>query len=115
MPSKPRTYVRKTAAARPVVGEGQPSPEIPHSINMSAFEPDMVNHPPHYTGGPPCPGCGRPIECIDAIEGSTFLRGSAMKYLWRAGEKYDLVEDLEKAIWYINREIAQANRRQEMG
>jgi hypothetical protein len=65
---------------------------------------DPVNHPSHYTQGG--------IECIDALEASLgadgvamFCRGNAMKYLWRAGAKGDLVEDLRKAAWYIAREI----------
>lgn len=65
--------------------------------------PDMVNHPPHYTNGG--------VECIDAIasavEGDTpqnaYLRGTALKYLWRAGRKQDAKQDLDKAIFYINR------------
>jgi hypothetical protein len=34
-----------------------------------------------------------------------FLLGNAIKYLWRADLKHDAIEDLEKAVWYINREI----------
>jgi len=35
-----------------------------------------------------------------------FNLGNAMKYIWRADEKDNAVEDLRKAVWYINREIA---------
>lgn len=59
---------------------------------------DAVNHPTHYNG---VPG----IECIDVVEHFPFCRGNAIKYLWRAGAKGDLVEDLQKAIWYVQREI----------
>lgn len=59
---------------------------------------ERVNHPSHYNG---VPG----IECIDVVEHFSFVRGNAIKYLWRAGAKGDLVEDLEKAKWYIQREI----------
>lgn len=59
-----------------------------------------VDHPAHYNT---VPG----IECIDVVQHFTFIRGSAMKYLWRAGHKGNAVEDLRKAIWYIEREIAQ--------
>jgi hypothetical protein len=66
---------------------------------------DAVNHPSHYTAGK--------VECIDAIEAAlgvdglrAFCRGNAIKYLWRAGAKGDLVEDLRKARWYLDREIA---------
>ena len=62
---------------------------------------DMVNHPSHYTDGR--------IEVIDFIEDKrlNYHRGNALKYLCRAGKKDPAkeVEDLQKAIWYINREI----------
>jgi hypothetical protein len=61
---------------------------------------DPVNHPSHYTDV--VPG----VECIDVTEHFSFLRGNAIKYLWRAGAKGDLRQDLEKARWYIDREIA---------
>lgn len=59
---------------------------------------DLVNHPPHYTSHP------SGVECIDITEHMTFNIGNAMKYLWRAGLKAPLDEDLAKAIWYIQRE-----------
>ena len=61
---------------------------------------DMVNHPPHYTSHP------SGVECIQVTEHYGFCIGSAIKYLWRAGLKGSAVEDLKKAVWYINREIA---------
>lgn len=67
---------------------------------MSTPPNDMVNHPPHYTSHP------SGIECIQITEHYNFCIGSAIKYLWRAGLKGDAVEDLKKAVWYINREIA---------
>ena len=68
--------------------------------------PDMVNHPPHYTQHP------SGVECIEITEHFNFCIGNAIKYLWRAGlkEGADSVEDLEKAIWYIEREIAKKDR-----
>lgn len=49
------------------------------------------------------------VEVIDAIEawGLNFHRGNAIKYIARAGKKNKEteIEDLEKAVWYINREI----------
>lgn len=62
--------------------------------------PDMVNRPPHYTSHP------SGVECIQVTEHYGFCIGSAIKYLWRAGLKGDAIEDLQKAVWYINREIA---------
>ena len=60
---------------------------------------DNINHPDHYTGHP------SGVECIAITEHMSFCVGNAMKYLWRAGMKGDAIEDLRKAIWYIEREI----------
>jgi hypothetical protein len=59
---------------------------------------DPVNHPKHYTEHP------SGVECIQITECMNFCLGNAMKYIWRADLKGG-VEDLEKARWYINREI----------
>lgn len=59
---------------------------------------DNIN-PVHYKSHP------SGIECIDVTEHMDFLKGNAIKYIWRAGSKDDEVEDLKKAIWYLNRRI----------
>lgn len=59
---------------------------------------DPIN-PPHYKDHP------SGIECIDVVEHMNFNLGNAVKYVWRAGLKGDAVEDLEKAIWYLRREV----------
>lgn len=60
---------------------------------------DQVNHPPHYklAGS----------EAIDLTEQFNFCRGNALKYIIRAGKKDPAreVEDLNKAIWYLDREV----------
>lgn len=61
---------------------------------------DVVNHPPHYTQHP------SGVECIDITEHMGFCLGNAIKYIWRADLKHDAIEDLKKAVWYIQREIA---------
>ena len=61
---------------------------------------DFVNHPKHYTAHP------SGIECIAITEHMNFCIGNAVKYLWRADLKNDAIEDLEKARWYIDREIS---------
>lgn len=61
---------------------------------------DPVNHPRHYTVHP------SGVECIQITEHMNFCLGNAMKYIWRAGEKSNAIEDLEKAKWYVDREIA---------
>jgi len=60
---------------------------------------DAVNHPAHYNANP------SGVECIQIVEHMSFCIGNAIKYLWRADEKGHPIEDLRKAIWYIEREI----------
>ena len=62
---------------------------------------DPVDHPSHYTAY-------KGLEIIDLTEQMNFNRGNAIKYIARAGLKNPdhEIEDLEKAAWYINREIA---------
>ena len=60
---------------------------------------DPVNHPKHYTSHP------SGVECIRVTEHMGFCIGNAIKYLWRADEKGNALEDLKKAAWYIQREI----------
>lgn len=64
--------------------------------------PDMVNHPPHYkTGG---------IETIDFIEAKSlnYHLGNVVKYVTRADHKGNRLENLKKAQWYLEREIAKS-------
>lgn len=61
---------------------------------------DPVSHPPHYTGHP------SGVECITVTEHMNFCLGNAVKYIWRADRKGNAVEDLRKARWYLDREIA---------
>lgn len=67
------------------------------------LQPDMVNHPPHYALLQP-----EPIDVIEAWQ-LGFHEGNALKYLARAGRKdpTKTIEDLEKAVWYLNRAIKQ--------
>jgi hypothetical protein len=63
-------------------------------------KPDLVNHPEHYKAGG--------IETIDFIEAKdlNYRLGNVVKYVSRAGKKdSDPVQDLEKAAWYLQREI----------
>ncbi len=68
---------------------------------LAGFGPSMIAHPPHYNAGK--------IEVIEAIEDwkLTYHRGNAVKYIARAGKKDPAkeCEDLQKAVWYLNREI----------
>jgi len=62
---------------------------------------ELVNHPRHYTSHP------SGIECIEIVRHMNFNLGNAIKYLWRAGLKSETnhIEDLKKAVWYIEDEI----------
>lgn len=60
---------------------------------------DKINHPSHYTSHP------SGVECIEITEGFSFNIGNAIKYLWRADEKGAPIDDLQKAQWYLTREI----------
>lgn len=72
---------------------------------------DNVNHPPHYTWLKD--KCG--IEVIDITRHMDFCLGNSIKYILRAGHKQEVsmsnkekeIEDLKKAIWYINDRIKQ--------
>ncbi len=67
---------------------------------------DNINHPLHYTSHPAKCECGAGIECIQITEHMNFCLGNAIKYIWRAGLKSDdAVSDLQKAIFYLHREI----------
>lgn len=68
-------------------------------ISLKPTQTDSVNHPAHYNRGK--------IEVADFIydQQLNFNRGNAIKYICRAGFKGDMVEDLEKAIWYLNHEL----------
>lgn len=70
---------------------------------------DSVNHPKYYNSHP------SGIECITIARHYCFSIGNAIKYLWRAGLKQEEgiadrekeIQDLEKAVWYINDRIQQ--------
>ena len=72
--------------------------------NMDKPLKDMVHHPPHYTAGP--------VECIDALESMAMgyqdpvqagLAWQVVKYIWRSPMKGKQAEDLDKALFYLNR------------
>lgn len=72
---------------------------------------DPVYHPSHYKIGQ--------IEVIDAIEDwqLDFHSGNAVKYIARAGRKDPTkeIEDLEKAVWYLNRKIGRLLKERQKG
>lgn len=60
---------------------------------------DPVNHPSHYTSHP------SGVECITITRHMNFNLGNAIKYIWRDGLKQNSIQDLEKAIFYLEDEI----------
>lgn len=78
-------------------------PIIDKLVDLPEFKHDVVNHPSHY--------CSHPsgIECIEITRHHDFAIGNAIKYLWRAGLKDsdNEIQDLEKAIFYIQDKIEQ--------
>lgn len=82
-----------------LVVEGQGAADFLRNSVVQGIDP--VNHPPHYRAGG--------VETIDFIEAKdlNYRLGNVVKYVSRAGKKLnaDPVQDLEKAAWYLNREI----------
>lgn len=74
---------------------------------LKGMEINNVNHPSHYTSHP------SGVECIEITQHHDFCIGNAIKYLWRAGlkkeegltDKEKEIEDLKKALFYINKKI----------
>lgn len=86
----------------PVTGKilMQATPMMEDKVTMIEPQADNVNHPAHYKVGG--------METIDFIEakGLNYHLGNVVKYITRADNKGNREEDLLKARWYLNREIA---------
>ena len=76
---------------------------VPDVASKHASDP--VLHPAHYTS--------YPVEVIELTEHMNFCRGNAVKYIARAGLKDPAkeVEDLRKAVWYLEREISRVEQK----
>ena len=84
------------------LGWTPPAEEELRDDDRQEYFPDPVESPVHYNTGS--------VECIEAIKASMsdtefkgYLKGNAMKYLWRYDYKGKPVEDLKKAQWYLAR------------
>ena len=103
-PYRPEPIVDAYFGAKEILSEAdlQPYAEKIHeaAARFAAETQDVVNHPAHYTA--------YPVEVIELVEHMNFCRGNAVKYIARAGLKSPdtELEDLRKAQWYIEREIA---------
>lgn len=84
-------------ATKPKTGDGAPT--------------EAINHPSHYGGA------DDPYEAIKVVEawGLGFHLGNVVKYLSRAGKKGEALEDLKKARWYLDRQIANLEKAQAKG
>jgi hypothetical protein len=81
-------------------------------VRVTIEEPskkEAVNHPSHYGGK------NNPYEAIKVIEAWNlgFCLGNTIKYIARAGKKDATVQELEKALWYLKREIQKLKDGQE--
>jgi len=96
---KPSRVIEEVTEMKKVLDELDKIKDRP-KYRLASAQTDNVNHPPHYkTGG---------IETIDFIEAKdlNYRLGNVVKYVSRAGRKNsDPVEDLQKAAWYLQREI----------
>ena len=72
----------------------------PDAYEAEIAAPDSIARPAHYTSHP------SGVECIQITEHMSFNLGNVVKYLWRADEKGAPIQDLEKAAWYLQREIS---------
>jgi hypothetical protein len=87
-----------------------PPPQYdPADVALTKGKEDVVNHPSHYTAGG--------IEAIVYMEAKStpeeflgHLRLTALKYLSRAGKKDDMIQDMKKARWYLDRWITTAEK-----
>jgi len=75
--------------------------EVTFTIDEDKPTKELVNHPKHYGGK------DNPYEAIKVIEAWDlgFCLGNTVKYISRAGKKDETIQELEKALWYLKREI----------
>ena len=94
-------WLLKAYCVRKSGHEGEHRSDAPR-VSWSTSKHDAVDAPAHYTTDP------SGVECIQITRHRNYNIGNAIKYLWRAGLKgtETHVEDLRKALFYINDEIA---------
>lgn len=101
------TQTARSVGIKNMLDTTELSPAFSIDTKENNSNKDNVNHPKHYNQHP------SGIECIEIIQWYNFCIGNAIKYLWRNGLKTEQgmsnkekqIEDLRKAIWYINKEI----------
>ena len=83
--------------------------EIARLIEQNTIKKSAIDHPSHYQSGPKDDKGGSIYEAIKVIEAWDlgFCLGNVVKYISRAGKKHeDVLEDLKKARWYLDRHIS---------
>ena len=85
--------------------------EVKITMDDDTPKVELVNHPKHYGGK------DNPYEAIKVIEAWDlgFCLGNTVKYISRAGKKDDTIQELEKALWYLKREIKKLKDGKEIG
>lgn len=78
-----------------------------HVVTVDGAFPDTVNHPKHYNSHP------SGVECITIARHMNFNLGNVLKYIWRADHKGATLEDLKKARFYLDDEIAMRERQRD--
>ncbi len=87
---------------KPWVNQNQNSEKTAKKLEVD-FTPINPSHYRQHASG---------VECIEIAKHFNFCRGNAIKYIWRAGQKNDEIEDLEKAKWFIETEISRLKEEQ---
>ena len=90
----------------PVQRRSDPNPfevKSPAAVDVAVAVDDSVSHPKHYTWL-------KGVEAIDLCEQMNYNLGAAVKYIVRCDHKGNWKQDLEKALWYLNREIARREK-----
>ena len=87
------------------LGTFNPAPIITVGDVVLGEVSDAIN-PDHYQSDP------SGVQCIEISENWSFCLGNALKYMWRSGKKDSSknIEDLQKAVWYIEREISRLSK-----
>lgn len=86
---------------KPHMDINDPLDSAPPTNDLARYKEDKINHPTHYKY--------LGIECIEMTEHMSFCLGNVVKYVYRCNLKGG-VEDLKKARWYLEREIARRER-----
>ena len=103
---KEKTIYAHTYPFDTVVKDSVSGQTVNIATNTQRAEVDMVNHPPHYTKHP------SGVECIQVTEHMNFNLGNVIKYIWRCDEKHEVpIQDLEKAEFYLKREITRRKKK----